>query len=181
MILHMTRYPASTNVPSGIHLRAMQEADLPEVYALEVISQPAPWPRWFFRRQLRSGASCWVLEAGKQIVAFGIVAFVKDLAHIMNMCVAPDYRRRGLGRRIMLRLLGIARQRHCRGVWLEVRPTNRAAILLYRELGFRQKQVIEAYYPSPGGRRNALYMARALRPRPPRTSAPASHRHISGT
>ena len=89
----------------------------------------------------------------------------------MNICVAPGYRRRGLGRRIMLQLLSAARQHRCRRVWLEVRPTNRAAVLLYRKLGFRQKQVIKAYYRSPSGRNNALNMARALRQRPPPGSA----------
>ena len=165
MILHMTPSPVSIAVPAGLRFRPMQEADLNSIHGLEVMSQPLPWPRWFFRRQLRTDASCWVLEEGEHLIGFGIVAFIKDGAHIMNMCVAPGYRRRGLGRRIMLQLLSSARQHHCRRVWLEVRPTNRAAILLYRKLGFRQKQVIKGYYRSPGGGQNALYMARPLRPR----------------
>ena len=48
--------------------------------------------------------------------------------------------------------------------WLEVRPTNRAAVLLYRKLGFRQKQLLKGYYRSPGRTQNALYMARPIRP-----------------
>lgn len=83
--------------PEHIHLRPMRDADLPAVHRLEVSSQPVPWPLWFFRRQLRSSASCWVLVADEAIIGFGIVAFEKDRAHIMNMCVAPGYRRRGLG------------------------------------------------------------------------------------
>ena len=176
MILHMSREPIDTAGPPGMRLRPMKESDLHGVYALEVASQPLPWPRWFFRRQLRTGASCWVLEQGEHIIGFGIVAFVKDRAHIMNLCVAPGYRRRGLGRRIMLQLLRAARQHHCQRAWLEVRPTNRAAVLLYRKLGFRQKQVIRAYYPSPSGRNNALCMARALpqRPLPRSAETPAA-------
>ena len=61
--------------PANIRLRPMQESDLPDVHQLEVMSQPIPWPRWFFRRQLRKGASCWVLEEGNKIVGFGIIAF----------------------------------------------------------------------------------------------------------
>lgn len=53
----------------------MRDADLPAVHRLEVVSQPVPWPLWFFRRQLRSSASCWVLEADEAIIGFGIVAF----------------------------------------------------------------------------------------------------------
>jgi ribosomal-protein-alanine N-acetyltransferase len=152
-------------LPANIRLRPMQETDLPGVHRLEVTSQPVPWPLWYFRGLLRQGVSCWVLEENKEIVGFGIVAFAKLRAHIMNMCVAPEYRRRGLGRRIMLHLQIVARQHHCRWVWLEVRPTNRPAIVLYRKLGFRAKQVLKGYYPNRMGRQNGLLMACPIRKR----------------
>lgn len=163
MIVHMTHSSVKNELPANICLRPMQESYLLGVYRLEVMSQPLPWPLWYFRRQLHKGASCWVLKEGEEIVGFGIVAFVKDRAHIMNMCVAPEYRRRGLGRHIMLHLLGVARQRCCRRVWLEVRRTNLPAIMLYRNLGFRTKQIRKGYYPTPKGRQNGLVMARPIR------------------
>jgi ribosomal-protein-alanine N-acetyltransferase len=141
----------------------MQASDLPQVYRLEVMSQPTPWPLWYFRRQLREGASCWVMVDGEAVIGFGIVAFVRDWAHIMNMCVAPEYRRRGLGWRIMLHLLGVVSQRRCRAVWLEVRPTNRPAIVLYRRLGFRIRQVRKGYYRNRIGPEDGLVMTRLIR------------------
>lgn len=139
----------------------MQEKDLRAVYKLEKLSQPAPWPGWYFRRQLRT-ASCWVLEQQDMIVGFGIVAMVKDWAHIMNMCVAPGYRRHGLGRRILLHLLKAARQQHARYAWLEVRFTNYPAVTLYRKMGFRKKQIRKNYYVLPTGRQSAIVMLRRL-------------------
>jgi ribosomal-protein-alanine N-acetyltransferase len=150
-------------LPESVRLRPMLQADLPSVHCLEVMSQPLPWPLWLFRRQLRSGASCWVLEAGGEIAGFGIVAIDKHRAHIMNMCVAPGYRRRGLGRRIMLHLLDVARHRHCRGAWLEVRRSNRPAVVLYRKLGFRTRRICKGYYPTRRGRLNGALMVRPLR------------------
>ncbi len=150
-------------LPESLRLRPMLRADLPGVHRLELMSQPIPWPLWLFRRQLRSGASCWVLEAGGEIAGFGIVAFDKQRAHIMNMCVAPGYRRRGLGQRIMLHLLDVARHRHCRGAWLEVRRSNRPAVVLYRKLGFRTRRIGTGYYPTRRGRLNGAVMARPLR------------------
>jgi ribosomal-protein-alanine N-acetyltransferase len=141
----------------------MQQADLAGVQRLEAVSQPLPWPLWLFRRQLRSGASCWVLEADGEIAGFGIVAIKKHRAHIMNMCVARGYRRRGLGRRIMLHLLDVARHRHCKAAWLEVRRSNRPAVLLYRKLGFRTRQICKGYYPTRRGKLNGAVMARPLR------------------
>jgi ribosomal-protein-alanine N-acetyltransferase len=140
----------------------MHVSDLPAVYMLERQCQPDPWPLWFFRRLLRRGASCWVLEDNGEIVGFGIVNMVRRWAHIMNMCVAPGYRRRGLGRRILIHLLAMAKLRHAQHAWLEVRPTNRPAILLYRKMGFRKKHVRKDYYRSRRGRQNAIVMARRL-------------------
>lgn len=147
---------------AAIRLRAMRTADLGPVYRLEVGSQPAPWPLSFFRRLLRKGASCWVLEDEGQIVGFGIVALAKRRAHIMNMCVAPAYRRRGLGRRLILHMLAVARRHRCGRAWLEVRVTNRPAVTLYRKLGFRTRLVAKGYYRTRCGRQNALVMARSL-------------------
>lgn len=144
-----------------IYLRAMQEKDLRAVYKLEKLSQSQPWPDWYFRKQLRT-ASCWVLVQQGMVVGFGIVAMVKDWAHIMNMCVAPGYRRCGLGRRIMLHLLKFAKRQYASHAWLEVRPNNYPAINLYRKLGFRKKQIRKNYYVMPSGRVNAVVMVRRL-------------------
>lgn len=141
-------------------LRPMRTSDLPAVYRLEVMSQPMPWPLPFFRRQLRTGASCWVLTEGEAVIGFGIVAVARGMAHVMNMCIAPACRRRGLGRRLMLHLLDVARRHHCKRVWLEVRATNRPAVTLYRRLGFRTRLVAKGYYRTRRGRQNALVMAR---------------------
>ncbi len=163
MSVHITHPSIDTALSDSIRLRPMQESDLPGVHRLEVRSQPLHWPLWFFRSQLRKGASCWVLEEGEEILGFGILACEKNGAHIMNMCVAPQYRRRGLGRRILLHLLGIAKHRRCRRAWLEVRRSNRPAILLYRKLGFRGTQIRKSYYPGRKGRQNGLLMARPVR------------------
>ena len=145
-----------------IRLRPMRESDLPRVYHLEKISQPVPWPLPFFRRELRGGVSCWVLEQDREIIGFGLVAFVEGWAHIMNMCVAPEYRRRGLGQRILLHLLRVATRGGYRRAWLEVRVTNRPAILLYRKSGFRTRRILRGYYRTREGLRDGLVMVRVL-------------------
>ena len=69
---------------------------------------------------------------------------------------------RGLGRRIMLQLLVVARKQHARQAWLEVRATNHTAILLYRKLGFHMQGIRKHYYLKRSGRENAIVMARKL-------------------
>lgn len=148
-------------ISARIRLRAMQDKDLRAVYKLEKLCQPRPWPNWYFRKQLRS-ASCWVFEHHGMVIGFGIVSMIKNWAHIMNMCIAPSYRRRGLGHRILLHLLKIAGQQHASHAWLEVRPTNLPAISLYRKLGFRKIQIRKNYYVTPSGRENAIVMVRGV-------------------
>lgn len=129
---------------------------------MEKACQEAPWPGWCFRRMLRTHASCWVLEKDHELIGFAILRMENDKAHIMNMCVSPIFRRKGLGRRIMLHLLSTARKKHARTAWLEVRKNNRDAILLYRKLGFRATSIRKNYYLTRRGRQHAIIMARMV-------------------
>jgi ribosomal-protein-alanine acetyltransferase len=65
---------------------------------------------------------------------------------IQTIAVAPDARRHGLGRTLMLALVGEARKRGAREVFLEVRADNPGAQTLYRSLGFEQIGVRPRYY-----------------------------------
>jgi ribosomal-protein-alanine N-acetyltransferase len=143
------------------HIRSMHNRDLPAVYRLEKACQPIAWPYWYFRRALAS-SSCWVVEKNSEIIGFGILRMEKSHAHIMNICVAPEHQHQGLGKRIMLHLLSVAKKMHARDSWLEVRSTNRIAIILYRKLGYRSISIRKNYYPMRRGRQNAIIMARKL-------------------
>jgi ribosomal-protein-alanine acetyltransferase len=69
---------------------------------------------------------------------------------IQTIAVAPHARRRGLGRMLMLALIGEARRRGAREVFLEVRADNPGAQTLYRELGFEEIGVRPKYYQPDG-------------------------------
>ncbi len=137
----------------------MKEGDLPRVLAIERHSYPTPWPAWFFRRQLRAGASCWVFEKGDDILGYGVLRLRgSGWAHVMNVCVAPGQRGCGLGRKLLTHLLASARTQHAHRAWLEVRPNNYAAIMLYRSLGFRKFRVRKNYYSPSSDSRDAVIM-----------------------
>jgi len=69
---------------------------------------------------------------------------------IQTLAVAPAARRRGLGRTIVVALLGAAAARGARQVFLEVRADNPTARSLYDSLGFEQIAVREKYYQPDG-------------------------------
>jgi ribosomal-protein-alanine acetyltransferase len=71
-------------------------------------------------------------------------------ADIQTLAVAPDARRRGLGRALMVALLAEARERRATEVFLEVRADNPSAQALYVSLGFEQIAVRPNYYQPDG-------------------------------
>ena len=78
--------------------------------------------------------------------------------------MAPLLLRAGHGHALMQRLLVIARARADAALWLEVRPSNVAALGLYQRLGFAEVGRRCNYYPAPGGQReDALVLRLGLR------------------
>jgi ribosomal-protein-alanine N-acetyltransferase len=83
-------------------------------------------------------------------------------AHVLNLCVHPDIRRLGFGRRLLNALLFKAEDMAAQKVFLEVRPSNQAAIALYVSAGFHEIGIRPAYYQAQNGRENAIVLALSL-------------------
>ena len=83
-------------------------------------------------------------------------------AHILNVCVHPNWRGKGYGRMMMNHLLDQAKLRNVSTVFLEVRVTNSPAIQLYGSMGFNEVGRRHGYYPAVNGREDAIVMALAL-------------------
>ncbi|MDA8360569.1 MAG: ribosomal protein S18-alanine N-acetyltransferase [Gammaproteobacteria bacterium] len=151
------------DAPGHFRLRLMCLGDLADVMRVERAAYPFPWTEGIFRDCLRVGYVCKLLEGETGAVGHGIMSIAAGECHILNLCVHPDYQRRGLGRRMLSHLLDMARARSARSALLEVRCSNQAAFALYDQLGFNQIAVRKDYYPGHGGRReDALVLAREL-------------------
>lgn len=137
----------------------MSELDLDEVVGIEQAAYPFPWTRGIFEDCLRVGYACWVLEQEGAIAAYGVLSVAVGEAHILNLCVRPERQRQGYGRSLLRHLLGLARRHHADTALLEVRPSNRAALALYRSMGFNEVGTRRGYYPGERGREDALILA----------------------
>ncbi|MBM4219795.1 MAG: ribosomal-protein-alanine N-acetyltransferase [Gammaproteobacteria bacterium] len=137
-------------------LRAMTQADLPRVAALERGSYVFPWNDQIFADCLRVGYHCVVVENAAGVAGYGVLSMGAGEAHILNLCIADAWRRRGIGRALLLALLAHARDRGVRDAFLEVRRTNRAAIALYHAFGFECVGTRRGYYQAQDGREDAL-------------------------
>jgi ribosomal-protein-alanine N-acetyltransferase len=137
-------------------LRSMTQADLPRVAALERASYVFPWNDQIFADCLRVGYHCVVVETSDGVSGYGVLSMGAGEAHVLNLCVSDECRRRGIGRGLLVALLAHARDRGVRDAFLEVRRSNRAAIALYHALGFECVGTRRGYYQAHEGREDAL-------------------------
>jgi ribosomal-protein-alanine N-acetyltransferase len=149
---------------SPAEFRRLQVDDLDCVAAIEASAYEFPWSRTIFGDCLRAGYESVVLVQSEAIIGYGVLSSGASEAHILNVCVAPAEQGKGHGRRLVARLLDIARWHRSERVYLEVRPSNPHAITLYESIGFNEFGRRPNYYPAKKGREDALVMAMELLP-----------------
>jgi len=132
-------------MPPAFEIEAMKVEDVAAVTSIEGPTQMTeaslreemlrPWSRLWIAREKDAG-----------VVAFAVAWHVADELHVLNIATRADRRRLGIGRALMNAVLGYARQRGVRHLLLEVRRSNRAAMTLYRAVGFFAMGVRPRYY-----------------------------------
>ncbi len=147
-----------------VHIRTMVHDDLVIVSDIERRSYEFPWSHGVFRDCLLAGYSCIVVERGELVVGYGILSMAAGEAHILNLCVDPDYRQLDYGKRLLDEIMMRARQAEVAEMFLEVRPSNEHAIALYQKIGFRQVACRPAYYQAREGREDAAVLSKVLKP-----------------
>ncbi|MGY8814073.1 MAG: ribosomal protein S18-alanine N-acetyltransferase [Gammaproteobacteria bacterium] len=146
--------------PELITFRPMTEDDLEEILLIENIVYDFPWNKTIFNDCLRVGYSCWViLNYRNEIDAYGIMSVAAGECHILNLCVHPQTQGIGLGKKLLYKLLLVAKKHHADTAFLEVRPSNKIAITLYSNSGFNEVGMRRNYYPAKHGREDAIIMA----------------------
>lgn len=132
-----------------ISIRPAERADLLAVHRLERDCFPSPWPYQAFLSHL--DAPAFLLARSERDLAGYLVGDTFDgfpgrVGHVKDLAVAPSYRRRGIGSRLLregvrrLAAAGVVRIR------LEVRRTNGAARGLYETMGFAERRIESGYY-----------------------------------
>jgi len=137
----------------------MGEADIDAVTAIEQRAHPFPWTRGNFVDSLKAGHSAWVVRDGGRLVGYGVLMMTVDEAELLDITVAPECQRRGLGGILLGHLFEVARSHGATRMLLEVRPGNESGLALYRRFGFAEVGRRRAYYH---GKEDAIVMAREL-------------------
>jgi ribosomal-protein-alanine N-acetyltransferase len=142
-----------------VELRRLRLEDLTAIEEIERTSYPTPWSRSMFASELAkpSSISLGAFDGDDVLVGYLIISRYVDAWHVMNVAVAPAWRRRGIATALLERLFGVTAG-DGRGYTLEVRVSNTDAIRLYERLGFRSRGVRRGYYTD--NREDALIMWR---------------------
>ena len=142
-----------------IELRRLTLEDLGAIETIERASYPTPWSRSMFAGELAKPSSislgAFDDDLGR-LVGYLISSRYVDAWHVMNIAVAPGYRRQGIATQLLEELFRLTETDPRRGYTLEVRVSNASAIALYERLGFQPTGVRRGYYTD--NREDALIM-----------------------
>ncbi len=137
---------------SACRIRPAALDDVDSIYSIETISFRSPWSRSAFPAEIegRSWSRVEVAECEGALVGFMVYWIILDEVHLLNLAVLPKWRRRGIGRSLMINLLDMAESDGQNEVLLEVRQSNTKAQNLYYSLGFEQLGLRRNYYSDNG-------------------------------
>lgn len=134
---------------------------LEEIERLERLCFSRPWNRRMLAEELENQCAAFLVAEDAEtgaVLGYAGLLVVADEGYITNVAVFPEQRRRGIAAKILEVYLNFARANGLAFLTLEVRPTNTAAIALYRRFGFEEAGRRKNYYDLP--KEDALILTR---------------------
>ena len=144
-----------------VNIVPMNADHLDELERLERICFSRPWSRKMLAEELENACAAFLVAEEpetKQVLGYAGVLVMADEGYITNVAVFPEYRRQGIAAQIIKVFCDFAQGNHLAFLTLEVRPTNTAAIELYRSFGFEEVGRRKNYYDLP--KEDALILTR---------------------
>jgi len=153
--------PPKTDLRNFV-IRPMKATDVRKVAMLEIEIFPDPWPEAAFSTELNQpDRGVLIAESDSTITGYAAYITAYNEAHLTNIAVVPGFRGKNIAKLLLNSIFGIAREADCEYIFLDVRPTNTAAIELYRKFGFYELYRRPNYYHNPV--EDALVMVKNLR------------------
>lgn len=130
------------------NIRLADEDDVRKIVEIEKVSFPSPWTENAFRHEIENPRAYLLVAAVEDgpVLGYYDMWLYSGEGHLLNICVAPEYRGKRLGIALLEHALATAENAGADGVYLEVRPSNAAAIGLYEKYGFIQVGTRKGYY-----------------------------------
>jgi ribosomal-protein-alanine N-acetyltransferase len=131
---------------TGLIFQSLREEDVDSIYAIESAVYPEPWTPDLFSQSLTAPMTYTIGVYTDRLIGYAIYQVIFTEAHILNIAVDPEFQAMKIGTQVLDRLIADAHKRGALMMYLEVRPTNDAAIALYRKRSFKPLMVRENYY-----------------------------------
>lgn len=146
-------------------IRSARQADIPEILRIQTQCRLGVWSEADYLREISNNEAVFAVAENLERSAIGFVLarFADGCAELdlLNIGVAPKFRKRGVGELLLRELINEACRRRTRAIWLEVRESNAAAISFYLKNGFVVVQRRKNFYAQPN--EDALLMSLDLK------------------
>ena len=135
-----------------IRIRKAKANDISAIASIEQQQFPHPWKKSYLTDELTHDISYFYAAEDLltlQVVGYIIFWIVEDLLELHKIVIAENYKRKGIGKKLFLFMLEIAKQSKVKDIFLEVRKSNTEAIKFYESFHFELSGIREAYYQEP--------------------------------
>ena len=133
-----------------IHPEKLTAESIPGAAELEKLCFAEPWSAASLELLTKEGIGVGMVCRKDGIVcAYGGMLVAVDEGQITNIATHPDFRRMGYGRAVVEALIKYAKNERLDSISLEVRESNKAAIALYTDLGFKVEGKRKDFYKKP--------------------------------
>lgn len=131
-----------------LNIRKARYGDIPALHRVEQVSFTERYPMSFLEEIYMTYPNSFLVAEINGVIVGYVIAVLRtpSVGHILSVAVAPAYRRRGIGRRLVEAAISSLERRGAREVRLEVRVSNKPAQSLYHSLGFKTTGIIPWYY-----------------------------------
>ncbi len=145
----------------AIKMEKATTKDFEKMYEIELTSYMEPWPKeMFVMDYLFNGKSeYYTAKWMKRVVGFIALWNEGEKLHIVNIAVHPEYRKKGVGSKLIEFAVKLAKKNSKKEIYLEVRKSNEIAQKLYKKFGFDRSKELERYYNNG---ENGYIMRKAL-------------------
>lgn len=140
----------------------MKKEDLDQIVKIEEQSFSDPWQKNFFFMDIENPSALpLVAKLDQKVVGYICLWMILDEIQISNIAVTPELRKKGIGQKMIQKLLKMVEKKDFRRITLDVRMSNQPAINLYEKFGFQKVGQRKNYYRKP--QEDALLMEKILR------------------
>lgn len=131
----------------NLTLKKLSLEDIDGLYEVSSLSLKETWSLDSIEKELSNKFARYIVcKDGDKVIGFIGAWLIASEGQITNLAVHPDYRKKGIGKKLMKSLISSLKDEGCNAITLEVRESNTIAKSLYKSLGFLSEGIRKNFY-----------------------------------